>query len=535
MVVFWYEYRKNILLAIRKGMVMRDQKETLRFEKYREFIFEGGRILSASRLLQRAAQRFPTTKALICKDRTVNYKELYFRACLFSNKLRAAGIQPRDRILLMIENSIEFYVAYFGIWQAGAVIAPLNIFLKEPELVHIISDAKPALVVTTQDRREIFVVHGVQVIITTQELDFLAPVPEELLDYQIPILDPDEMVALLYTSGTTGFPKGVMLSSKNIMSNILQGCARIPLDFGQRVFGALPLFHSFAQFACVWASMLTGCTVILVPKIDRHALLDGIAHKPTVFLGVPTLYGLLCLLKTADLSSVEYFISGGDVLPDKIRMGFELIYRRKLCNGYGLTETTPVLAVDLDDEFAQTSCVGRPLLGVSCSIRNENGAEVPHGEIGILWVKGDNIMLGYYQAPDKTSEVLQDGWFNTGDFARIDARGKIIISGREKDLIIHKGFNIYPPEIENVIMMHASVIAVGVIGKDDEESGQLPIAYVQIRKKDTGLEKELRDLCCQHLANYKIPRQFILIEELPLTATGKVDKKVLRKHVVKDS
>lgn len=514
---------------------MADRQEALRFEKYKELIHEDGTILSASKLLQRAAQRFADNVALIFKDKTIGYKELYFRACLFSNTLSAAGIKPRDRVLLMVENSIEFYIAYFGIWQTGAVIAPLNIFLKDAELAHIVQDAQPALVVTTSDRKAAFAALGVTTILTTEDLDISTPVPSILPEYHITTLHPDEMVALLYTSGTTGFPKGVMLSSKNIMSNILQGGARIPLDFGQRVFGVLPLFHSFAQFACVWASMLTGCTVILVPKIDRRAILDGIIHRPTVFLGVPALYGLLCLLKRVDLSSVEYFISGGDVLPDKIRMGFELIYRRKLCNGYGLTETTPVLAVDLDDELSPTSCVGKPLLGVSCSVRDDKGNELPQGEIGVLWVKGDNVMLGYYNAPDKTAEVLQNGWFNTGDFAKIDARGRIIICGREKDLIIHKGLNIYPPEIENVIMMHKAVIAVGVIGKEDEESGQIPIAYVQVRKKVDGLEKELRDLCNQHLANYKIPRQFVVVEDLPLTTTGKVDKKVLRKKDVKTS
>lgn len=502
--------------------------EQVRYQRYQELIYEHGRILSASKLLQRAAEKFGSNKALIFKQSSISYQELYARACQFSRVVTVSDVKPRDRVLLMVDNSIEFYVAYFGIWQTGAVIAPLNIFLKDTELAHIVKDAEPALVVTTPDRVALFRALGVQNIITTQTIDLSVPSDKKETDYPLVTLDPDEMVALLYTSGTTGFPKGVMLSSKNIMTNILQGGSRIPLDFGQRVFGVLPLFHSFAQFACVWASMLTGCTVILVPKIDRRAILEGLKHKPTVFLGVPALYGLLCLLKTAPLDSVAYFISGGDVLPDKIRMGFELIYRRKLCNGYGLTETAPVLSVDLDDELRPTSCVGKPLIGVSCSIRDEAGREISAGAIGILWVKGDNVMLGYYRAPEKTAEVLKDGWFNTGDFAKIDASGNIIICGRDKDLIIHKGINIYPPEIENIIMMHASVLAVGVIGVDDDDAGQIPIAYVQVRAPHKELEAELRALCNQHLANYKIPRRFVIMQELPLTATGKVDKKVLR-------
>lgn len=504
--------------------------ESARYQAYERLIYDQGKILSASKLLQRAAQQFGDNIALIFKETSISYQDLYARSCQFSRLVTETGIKPRDRVLLMVDNSIEFYCAYFGIWQTGAVIAPLNIFLKDAELAHIVKDSQPALVVTTPERAEVFAALGVSTILTTKHIDLTA-VPDSIApEYSIVTLEPDEMVALLYTSGTTGFPKGVMLSSKNIMTNILQGGSRIPLDFGQRIFGVLPLFHSFAQFACVWASMLTGCTVILVPKIDRRAILEALAHQPTVFLGVPSLYGLLCLLKTAPLESVEYFISGGDVLPDKIRMGFELIYRRKLCNGYGLTETTPVLSVDLDDELSPTSCVGRPLIGVSCSVRDNRGHELPQGEIGILWVKGDNVMLGYYRAPEKTAEVLRDGWFNTGDFAKIDAKGRIIICGRDKDLIIHKGLNIYPPEVENILMAHKAVLAVGVIGIDDEEVGQIPVAYVQVRVHHDGLEDELRALCMQNLANYKVPRRFVIVKELPLTATGKVDKKVLRVH-----
>ncbi len=509
---------------------MTDQQERARYDFYKELITEHGEIFYAGKLLQRAASRFAHSIALISQEKQITYKELYFRACRFSERVKQQGIKPHDRVLLLFENSIEFYVAYFGVWQTGAVVAPLNIFLKEKELEHIVADAKPAMIAVVSHKVELFGATQIPMM-TEADMDFVTPVPDQLPEFSIPVAQPHEMTVLLYTSGTTGFPKGVMLSSTNIMTNILQGLSRLPLDLGQRVFAILPLFHSFAQFAFVWGSILTGCSVILVPKIDRRSILEGLRHKPTIFLGVPALYGLLCLLKTADLSSVLYCICGGDTLPEKIRMAFELVYQRKLCNGYGLTETSPVISAHLEDNLCLANNVGRPLIGISCSIRASNGDEVPQGEIGVLWVKGDNVMLGYYNEPEKTREIIHDGFLNTGDFAMINKRGEIIICGREKDVIAHKGIKIYPPEIENVIMLHPAVIHVGVIGKPDEETGEVPIAYVQVRGKSTNLEKELRALCNEHLASYKVPRAFIVVDAMPLTATGKVDKKVLRLQI----
>jgi len=291
----------------------------------------------------------------------------------------------------------------------------------------------------------------------------------------------------------------------------------------------LPLFHSFAQNSCVWAVMLMCCTAIVVPHIERRAMREGLKHKPTVFLGVPALYGVLCLMGNASLSSVKYFFSGGDVLPDKIRAAFGLVYRRKLCSGYGLTETSPVVTVGMDDVVEATDTVGKPLIGIEVVIKDEDWNMLEHGRVGEIWVKGENVMLGYYRAPELTREVLHDGWFQTGDLGYFDPKGKLVISGRLKDLIIHKGLNIYPQEIENIILTDSNVLMAGVIGMADDISGEVPIAYVQLKAEEPDSEKKLRALCIQHLASYKVPRQFICsTRRLPVTATGKVDKKVLR-------
>ncbi len=500
------------------------------YNELKKKVTHDGKLLYVGRLLQRAAEKFSKLPALIYKDEFISYRQLYRRASALSALLKDKGLKPRDRVIICFENSPEFFVAYFAVWQAGGIVAPVNTFLKEHELSHIIKDAQPKFIITSPDRVELFEKADGQLppIITSDEMK----IPNDSFTPDEPIdLDENELAALLYTSGTTGLPKGVMLSSKNIMTNVLQGVSRLQIGYQERLFAVLPLFHVFAQNVCVWSTMFIGATVILVPKIDRRYILSGLKHKPTGFFGVPALYGLMCLLKTAPLDSVKFFVSGGDAMPDKIRAYFELLYRRKICNGYGLTETSPFISFDSNDVAQLTNTLGLPALGVELDIRDEKGRSLPKNEIGELWVKGDNIMLGYYNAPELTEKALKDGWFNTGDTMYITDDGKLVITGRTKDVIIHKGLNIHPQEIENVIMTHPNVIRTGVIGIKDEASGELPVAYVQLREEKKGMEEILRNLCVQQLAPYKVPRSFYCqTDDLPLTATGKVDKKVLRKR-----
>ena len=485
-------------------------------------------------LLQRGAKLYGDRLALVDADRSITYAHLYAKAVALSKKLLVLGVQPRDRVLLFFENSIEFYVGYFAAVQIGAVIVPLNTFLHDRELQHIIIDAQPRLMIASDAcvaRLKNLGLDTLALITKADMEDEVNRAPDE--DFTVTQLDSDEMVALLYTSGTTGLPKGVMLSSKNIMTNVLQGVARVRFGLGkqERMFGVLPLFHSFAQFACLWGSFFMGAMIILVSKIDRKLILNALKHKPTIFLGVPALYGLLCLMKNAPLDSVEYFVSGGDALSDKIRAAFSLIYRRKICSGYGLTETSPLLAVDIADSGAPTSQVGALVYGVQAVVKDSQGNALGKNEIGQLWVKGDNVMLGYYNEPAMTSAVLQDGWFDTGDLVYLDDHNNVVITGRSKDLIIHKGFNIYPQEIENVIVGHSAVLRAAVIGKRINEE-EVPVAYVQLKEAVGNIEVILKNLCQKNLAHYKVPRFFYCTtHELPLTATGKINKKKLQQQV----
>ena len=521
----------NLIHFLRQLFITQKEVEETLFEQNFRAMHKDGRLLLLGELIQRAAEKFPDKMALIFLEKQITYKELYYRAGLLSKHLYERGLRPGDRALLFIENSIDFYIGYFAIALNGAAVAPLNTFLQDKELGHITRDCRPAMIFTSQRHVEIFRKLAPLVpVITEVEIDWTTPLGQTLPAIQVPALRSDTLAALLYTSGTTGVPKGVMLSSANIMTNVAQGLSRINILENERLLGVLPLFHSFAQSTCIWGAFFVGCTVIILPKIERRYILDGLSKKPTIFLGVPALYGLLCLLKTVPLEGIRFFICGGDALPDKIRMFFALLYRRSICNGYGLTEASPFVAVDFDDELVATNTVGRPLINIDVRLVDDKEQLIPSERVGQLVIRGPNIMMGYFNAPEETAETIHDRWLLTGDLVTINEQGKIIICGREKDLIVHKGLKIYPQEVENIILSHPAIVRVGVVGYPDESSGQIPVAVVELKEgvEKEGLQEELIHLCAQSLAAYKIPRRFLVTENMPLTATSKVDKKVLR-------
>jgi long-chain acyl-CoA synthetase len=513
---------------------MKPNQEQVRFNKYHEMIAPQGRLIYVGQLLKRAAHQWPDNIALICQADRISYKDLYYRSLLMSKQLKNLGIKPRDRVIIAYENNINFYIAYFAVWQIGAVVAPVNTLLHEKEFEHIIGDAQPSLLILSNKQRAKVEKLSIPLppILSEEAFDRASPLPATLPDLPIEELDPEEMAALLYTSGTTGLPKGVMLSSRNILTNLVQGASRLDVSHNDRAYCALPLFHSLTQNTCVWGAVFIGACVILVPKIDRSSLVEGLSHNPTIMIGVPALYGFFCRFRQAPFTTISYFFCGGDALPDKIRLYFDLIYQRKLCNGYGLTETAPLISVDLEDHLVPTNTVGKPVIGMQCQLRNDDNTILTNG-IGTLWVKGDNVMLGYYNASEATALVLQDGWLNTGDIAYFDEQNNIVICGREKDIIVNKGIKIYPQEIENILMTHERILLAAVVGKPDKD-GEIPIAFIMVKDIiPENFSHELRAFCAAHLATYKIPHDFIVATELPLTSTGKVDKKLLRKQLEK--
>jgi len=509
--------------------------EAHRYEALQAEFTTKGNYIYAGTLLNRARRLWPERCALICGQKKITYKELYDKADALAHLLRQKNIQTDDRVIIFYENSIPYYAIYFAIWHLGAIVVPVNTLLHEQEIIHIINDCTPALCITSPALAAKLPLSTPTLVVSDELFTSLsAPIQ----NISIPAKADHVMAALLYTSGTTGFPKGVMISSRNIMSNALQAIARFTLSEQERVYGALPLFHSLMQNTCIWSSFTVGACVIIVPKIDRTNLKEGLGHKPTVVVGIPALYALFCRLKNADFSHVRYFFVGGDALPDKIRLYFSAIYNRMLCNGYGLTETSPAISVHTEEVLDSCHNVGRPLCGVTCEIRTEDGAHrfvtaQSVYPVGTLWVSGDNVMLGYYNAVETTKKVLQNGWLNTGDVATFDRYGNILICGRERDLIINKGIKIYPQEVENTLMLHPLVMLAAVIGQE-YNTEEIPVAYIVITEPKQGLEEELKQFCESRIAAYKVPRTITIVKELPLTSTGKVNKKQLKRDIAKN-
>ncbi len=507
---------------------MEDQKR--RFDSLKESISEQGKLISPGALLKRAALLWPDRKALICGDESVTFEQLFWRACVVATELVKYSFKQGAPVLVFYENSIDFYVAYYAVWLAGCVVVPLNVFLQDEELRHIVSDAQPLAAFVSaalHDRLRQLAPHLISISVE----DFLSCTRLcEESSFAGLSLDGDALAALLYTSGTTGLPKGVMLSANGLLTNAMQAVTTLDLGAHEVVLAALPLFHSYMQNTCVWSPLLIGATVIIVPKITRRSIVEALAERPTAVLGIPQLFGLFCKLRDLDFSSVKFCFCGGDALHKPIKRMFELIYGRRLVNGYGLTEMGPLVAVNLFDGETPEYCVGMPVYGVTVVILDEHGQLVEDGSIGTVWVSGENMMMGYYKAPAATSAIMHENWLNTGDLGWITSEGRLVISGRIKDLIIRKGINIYPQEIEAVLSRYPGVLQVAVVGVllGDEE---IPCAFIMIDGDEGSSaysELSLRSYCSDRLAFYKIPHWFIIKRSLPVTSTGKIDKKILR-------
>ena len=523
--------------------MFRQTSEKDRFESFKAQWSTGNHLVSVDQLLPRAVAAHGDKPALIEPDRTLTYRQWWFYTLSMVTKLERMGVKAGDRVVLYATNSCEFYISYFAIWHLGAIVVPLNVYLHEREMAGILRDADPAAIVLLASMTDkMHAARDLAPTVTAEQLilddsfwqqHHYSRTRLDQLDAVCPAIHRklSDTAVILYTSGTTGVPKGVMLSSRNVVTNALQVLARfdstVTTDGHERFFSVLPLFHVFAQNACMWLPVMLGSAIIIVPRIDRRAILNGLQHKPTMFFGFPALFGLLVMMRNAPLDAVKLFVSGADALPDKIRMAFALVYGRKIASGYGLTEASPVIAVDHSSYDNPTNVVGTPVVGVTCQIRDDNEVAVPTGSVGTLWVKGDNVMQGYYNAPELTAPILKNGWLNTGDLATIDADGVVAIVGRCKDVIINKGFNIYPQEIENVLLRHPAVIKAAVVGKADGDVGQIPVAYVAVREGQDLTQDEIAKFCKQNLAVYKVPKSITCLADLPMTATGKIDKKQL--------
>jgi long-chain acyl-CoA synthetase len=334
---------------------------------------------------------------------------------------------------------------------------------------------------------------------------------------------------ILYTSGTTGKPKGAELTHDNLRSNVAVAVGLFDMGVGDVIFGGLPLFHSFGQTCTMNAAIAGGACVTLLPRFDPGKALEILERDGcTVFEGVPTMYGALLNhpeRKSCDVSRLRVCASGGASLPVEVLRGFEDCFGCKVLEGYGLSETSPVASFNHPDRERKPGSIGTPIKGCEMKVVDDDRNDVAQGEIGEILIKGDNVMKGYWGHPDATAESIKDGWFATGDMARIDEDGYFFIVDRKKDLIIRGGYNVYPREVEEVLYEHPAVREAAVVGVPHDDLGEEIGAAVALKDGESVEADELRDFVKEQLAAYKYPRKIWFVDELPKGPTGKILKR----------
>jgi len=528
-------------------------------------------------LLRDAAKAHGDTTATMFYGATLTYRELDEKADRFATGLRKIGVKKGDRVALMLPNLPAYIIAFFGVLRAGGTVVQTNPTYTPRELVELWSDAGATVVVALdiflpnalKAKPETMVKH----VVVVDAKDFLPGllavlypikkkkdlkkaghyplvVPEEpwILAFtdlvatkaepgKEPPTDPDKDVAVLqYTGGTTGTPKGAMLTHANLFANVLQGVAWIPHMEHERFLAAIPMFHVFGLTVAMLIPIRMGATMILYPNPrEIGAVLKVITKsKPTIFPGVPTMYVAMLnhpKLGRADLHSVRVCLSGAAPLPLEVKRKWDTATGGRLVEGYGLSEASPIThANPLTEDGLVKECIGLPFPDTDCRIVDvETGTrEMPRGEPGELTIKGPQVMKGYWGQKEETEQVLRDGWLYTGDVAKIDEDGYFHIVERKKDLIIASGYNVYPREVEEVLFQHPAVQEAAAVGIPDAYRGETVKAFVVLKTGKTATEAEIVAFCKERLAPFKVPKQVEFRKDLPKSLVGKVLRRTLR-------
>ncbi|MGZ6371995.1 MAG: long-chain-fatty-acid--CoA ligase [Candidatus Limnocylindria bacterium] len=512
--------------------------------------------LSVLEFRDRAAALFGRVEAVIDGDRRFSYAQYADRTHRLANALRGLGVEPGDRVSFISYNCHQLLEAYYGVLEAEAVLNPVNIRLAPPEIGYIIghagstavfyhADFRPmveALQASLPTVRHWVVLEGAVEGPATHEYEALLAAASP--DYRAPDVDEDAMAELFYTSGTTGRPKGVVLTHRNLYLHGLDGALALRVTDADTMLHVVPLFHVNGWGAPHWMTLVGGRHVML-RKFDPGTLLRLVAeHGVTYLLGVPTIFNALVNspeLGSHDLSSLKVAIIGGaPASPTLVRTIEERLGCQAIV-GYGLSETTPILSLawpraDLtaseapEQAAARRAMTGYAIAGVKLRVVDQDGAEVrPDGEqIGEIVARSHTVMEGYYRDPEGTAEKIRDGWFHTGDMATIDEAGYMLIKDRSKDIIIRGGENISSVEIENAFASHPAVLEVAVVAAPDDRWGEVPVALVVLKPDAAATAQELRTHVRTQLADFKVPRQIQFRETLPKGGTGKLLKAELR-------
>jgi long-chain acyl-CoA synthetase len=485
--------------------------------------------------LSETAAMYPDQPAVRLGDSTLTYAELDRASARVAALLNFNGFRPGDRVGLMLPNVPEFATIYYGVLRAGGVVVPMNPLLKEREVEYYVMDSGARFVFAWQD------LPGDAADPAQAAGTVVIKVAPDEFDRTISTFEPEPSIAsraaddtavILYTSGTTGRPKGAELTHANLSRNAqVTATTLISLGPDDVILGCLPFFHSFGQTCCLNAAIQAGSTVVLTARFDPGKALDIITGEGvTVFEGVPTMYSAMLEQQSReprDTATLRVCASGGAALPVETLRRFEETFNCIILEGYGLSETSPVASFNHPNRERKPGSIGTPIVGVEFRLIDDEGRDVAPGEPGEIAIRGDNVMKGYWHKPDETAAAFVDGWFKTGDVARVDDDGYYYIVDRKKDLIIRGGLNVYPREVEEVLYEHPAVMEAAVIGLPHDSLGEEIGAAVAVREGETVSPGELRDFVKARLAAYKYPREVWLVDSLPKGPTGKIMRRLV--------
>jgi long-chain acyl-CoA synthetase len=485
-------------------------------------------------ILRDSAERHGDNIALKLDDAELSYKFLDGASAHLAGLLQSKGVEPGDRVGIMLPNVPYFAVVYYGILRAGGVVVPMNVLLKGREVAFYLEDSGAKLLFAWHDFADAAGTGSEQAgaeLISVKPGEF-----EQLVGSAEPVTEiadrtKDDTAVILYTSGTTGTPKGAELTHGNLYENVRVTATNLAGAKSDDVtLGALPLFHSFGQTCGLNTTVFAGGCLTLLPRFDPQKAMEIFERdKVTIFQGVPTMYVALLGLpkeKRGDTSSLRLCISGGSAMPVEVLKGFEEAFGTKVLEGYGLSETSPVASFNHPDRERKPGSIGTPIEGVEMKLVDDEGNDVPEGEVGEIAIRGHNVMKGYWKREDATEQVMtEDGWFRTGDMAKIDEDGYFFIVDRKKDMIIRGGYNVYPREIEEVLYEHPAVAEAAVVGVPDDKLGEEVGAAVVLKQGEEVDAETLRDFVKEHVAAYKYPRKIWFPDELPKGPTGKILKR----------
>ncbi|HPO15680.1 MAG TPA: long-chain fatty acid--CoA ligase [Candidatus Hydrogenedentes bacterium] len=505
-------------------------------------------MLNLAHFLDVTANKYPDATAIIMDDRKLTYAEVAQAAHRVANALKAKGIGRGDKVAMMIPNTPHFPIIYYGILQAGAAVVPVNVLYQHFEIEHYLRDSEASAFFAFQSFEEEarkafqnvpsckhFVVVGPMTWLDTPEVgeNFMHLMMASEPEFDTVQTNSEDTAILLYTSGTTGSPKGAVLTHFNMFFNAYYCSKEITqASPGDVTLATLPLFHSFGQTCVMNASIMGGATMTMLPRFETAKAMEVIARDNVSLIAlVPTMYFFILSVpnwQDYDFSSLKVAVSGGAALPGDVHRRFKERYGLCILEGYGLSETSPVASFTLFGEEVRVGSIGKPIWGVDMRIMRDDSSFAEVDEPGEIVIRGHNVMKGYYNRPDATREAVVNDWFHTGDIGKRDQDGYFYIVDRKKDLIIRGGMNIYPREIEEVLYAHPKVLEAAVVGVPDESRGEEVKVYVSPKEGEKLTPDDVMNFLKERMAKYKWPKEVEILNQLPKGPTGKILKRELK-------